>query len=326
MAEIGAKAETYGDFRIFYPIFGEAKIDGRRGLVIIKDLKAKAISASSGKDLTNRMPAICADLTMLLELNGLRDGVFDGEINAELEEGDEYKSCWGKTGMVFSKYTPVDKINDSIKFAVFDFVSLNIFEEKFYFEDIRPLKERDKLLRQLFTSNISPHIFYVEKKLLYSEAEINQYYEELRAAGWEGIMLKDPDSSYKNYERTAAWLKRKPVKTEDFPIIGFNVGEGKNQNRLGALVVQTPDGELRVGGGFKDKPEAKTRFRRLTGTKEEFEKLDLGLLNDRETIWKFREFLIGQVIEVKSQDDQQKVCPTARSPRFVRFRPDKKTA
>lgn len=323
MAYVGAKAETYGDWKIYYPIFGEAKIDGRRCLVIVENLKAKAISGASGKDLTERIPAICADLTMLLELNGLRDGIFDGEINAELEEGDGYQSAWGKTGLVFSKNIPVKQVNDQIRFAVFDFVSLKVFQEQFFFEDVTTLKERDVLLRRLFAVNISPHIFYIEKKLLHSEAEIDKYYEELRAAGWEGIMLKDPDSSYKNYTRSACWLKRKPVKTEDFPIVDFEVGKGKNSRRLGALVVRTPAGELlRVGGGFKDKPEARTKFARLKGTKEEFADLDLGLLNDRETVWKFREFLIGQVIEVRSQDDKQKVC-IARSPNFVRFRPDK---
>lgn len=320
--EVGTKAETYGDFKIYFPIFGEAKIDGRRCLIIIRDLKARAISGS-GKDLTDRLPAICSDLTMLLELNGLHNGVFDGEINVELEKGDKYKSCWSNTGMAFSKHIPVEKINEKIRFAAFDFLSLDIFDKTEYFEDITPLKRRDIMLRKLFTCNISKHIFYIEKKLLHTQEEIDTYYQQLRNFGWEGIMLKDPDMSYKNYQRTAAWLKRKPVKTEDFPIVGFECGKGKNSKRLGAIVVQTPDGELRVGGGLKDKPDPKTRFRNLQGIQEEFECLDIGLLNDRETIWKFRHFLMGQIIEVKSQDDKEKVCSTARSPRFVRFRPDK---
>jgi DNA ligase-1 len=67
-------------------------------------------------------------------------------------------------------------------------------------------------------------------------------------AGHEGILLKDPDSTYSPGRRGRNWLKRKPaVETLDLVVIGAEWGEGRRANHFGTfrLAARTDD-----EGGF----------------------------------------------------------------------------
>ncbi|MCA1812398.1 MAG: ATP-dependent DNA ligase [Halobacteriales archaeon] len=65
------------------------------------------------------------------------------------------------------------------------------------------------------------------------------------AAGHEGVMLKDPRSSYSPGKRGAFWLKVKPAVTLDCTIIGVEWGSGKREGKLSNyhLAVRVPEGE-----------------------------------------------------------------------------------
>jgi len=57
-------------------------------------------------------------------------------------------------------------------------------------------------------------------------------------AGHEGIMLKDPDSTYTPGKRGQNWLKRKPdVETLDLVVTGAEWGEGRRANHLGTFLL-----------------------------------------------------------------------------------------
>lgn len=65
-------------------------------------------------------------------------------------------------------------------------------------------------------------------------------------AGHEGIMLKNPESTYTPGKRGQNWLKRKPdVETLDLVVTGAEWGEGRRANHLGTfmLSVRVEDGE-----------------------------------------------------------------------------------
>ncbi|WP_135828505.1 ATP-dependent DNA ligase LigA [Halorussus halobius] len=74
-------------------------------------------------------------------------------------------------------------------------------------------------------------------------------------AGHEGIMLKDPESTYSPGRRGKNWLKRKPdVETLDLVVTGAEWGEGRRANVLGTFLLSAradePDGgEDRASGG-----------------------------------------------------------------------------
>jgi bifunctional non-homologous end joining protein LigD len=77
--------------------------------------------------------------------------------------------------------------------------------------------------------------------------------------GLEGVVAKRLDSRYEAGRRTGAWLKVKNKRRQELVIGGWMPGEGKRENRIGALLVgyHDSDGNLRyagrVGTGFKER-------------------------------------------------------------------------
>ncbi len=71
-------------------------------------------------------------------------------------------------------------------------------------------------------------------------------------AGGEGLMLRKPESEYET-RRSPTLLKVKPYDDAEAIVIARLPGKGRNEGRLGALRVRTPDGrEFSVGTGFTD--------------------------------------------------------------------------
>jgi len=113
--------------------------------------------------------------------------------------------------------------------------------------------------------------------------------------GYEGVVLKGADTKY-DYKRSYSWLKYKMMKTDEFNIIGFEEGNGRNLNSLGAIIVQSLDGniESKVGSGFSDE--------------------------QRQYIWEHQDELAWTKVEIKFQEVTKD--NSLRFPTFVKFRDD----
>jgi bifunctional non-homologous end joining protein LigD len=79
------------------------------------------------------------------------------------------------------------------------------------------------------------------------------------AQGLEGLIAKRRDSTYEPGRRNGCWIKVKNVLRQEVVITGWEPGEGRRENRIGALVVGVHDeegGPLRyagkVGTGFTE--------------------------------------------------------------------------
>ncbi|CAG0975909.1 MAG: ATP-dependent DNA ligase [Candidatus Methanoperedens sp.] len=91
-------------------------------------------------------------------------------------------------------------------------------------------------------------------------AVIERIYKEALAAGHEGVMLKNPGSSYSPGKRGKNWLKLKPImETLDLVVIGGEWGEGRRTKFIGSylLACHDPDTERflpigRVATGITD--------------------------------------------------------------------------
>ena len=139
--------------------------------------------------------------------------------------------------------------------------------------------------------------------ILTDEIEFGDYNKEMVEAGYEGIMIKDPDSKYE-CKRSTAWLKQKPFIEVSLAVTGYEEGTGRNQGRLGALICEGEDDgktiSVNCGSGFSD--------------------------SDRSELWEGRDSLVGQVVEVRADAITQNQDGTysLRFPRFKTFRGFKK--
>ena len=117
--------------------------------------------------------------------------------------------------------------------------------------------------------------------------------------GYEGIMIKDPESIYE-CKRSTSWLKSKPFIEVSLEVKNYEEGT-EDKGKLGAIIAEGKDMgkffKLNIGSGFSDK--------------------------QRSDFWISRDKLIGKIIEVradsisKSQDGDNW---SLRFPRFKSFR------
>jgi DNA ligase-1 len=129
------------------------------------------------------------------------------------------------------------------------------------------------------------------------ELEFKQYNKEAIDAGFEGIMIKDPNALYE-CKRSTSWLKQKPFIEVSLTVLETEEGTGRNVGKMGALVCEgVEDGKLikvNVGSGFTDE--------------------------DRDEFWSCK--VDGQVVEVRADaiTQNQDGSYSLRFPRFLRFR------
>jgi ATP-dependent DNA ligase len=214
--------------------------------------------------------------------------VFDGEVCG----GENFGGTVSLMGSSPDKAQELLKNGMKVRYYVFDIL---------YYKgrDLRglPLETRKVFLRKA-VGQLPNHI---KKNWVYLEALENspKTFIQIVNKGGEGVILKNRHSVYAEGKRNKDWLKVKKFETYDAVIMGYHPGTGKYKSSFGALLIgQYIDGKL-------------TEVARVSGMTDE----------ERFTIWKNKNKMIGQVIEFKAQE------PTAnkryRHPEFLRFRSDK---
>lgn len=273
-------ADEYEDNKnhVYYPLYAEPKLDGYRFEILIKDKTIKLFNRSGAE-----YPHIADILLTKTHLIKFNNHVFSCEILGK---------DWNETSSLLrKKYLTKEDIKTLKGFTVniFDCVSLKDFLSG---NCKIPFSTRRRFL-EIYLQN-DDNIKLIKNKLINNENELEEYFKTCLSDGYEGIMLKLSNGSYET-KRSRNWLKYKPFKTIDCKIIGFEEGDDKNKNKLGAFVCQIENNEIiKCGGGLSD--------------------------IQREEFWKNKENLLNKTIEVKIQDD---LVSKARFPVFIRFRDDK---
>ena len=267
----------------------EPKLDGVRVLTVV-DYESRTVTmyTRNGKELVN-FPHIVKAFEANMD-NWGRSYVFDGEVVSSSFQA-----------LMKEVHRKENVQAQDARLMLFDIVPLTEFKAG---ASVMGQKRRSAFLRENFSKLFADSgcIEIITQRefdldVFTDEIEFKDYNKAAVAAGYEGIMIKDPNGKWEG-KRSVAWLKQKPFIEVSLAVIETEEGTGRNVGKMGALVCEgTEDGKLikvNVGSGFSDK--------------------------DRDEFWQCK--VDGQVIEVRADAVTQNQDGTysLRFPRFMRFR------
>jgi DNA ligase-1 len=269
-------------------VYVEPKLDGVRVITICDvDKDEVKMFSRNGKELTN-FPRILEQFDSMLDQMS-ESMVFDGEVMS-----DDFQTLMREIHRKGGAKT------DDAVLNLFDCMPLEYFKEGSYPYALNTRKE----LLQSFT--YGPNISIVEFVAMDLDDDDGQkqfadYNRLCIDKGFEGIMVK-PITGIYECKRSSLWLKVKPFIEVSLKVVDTEEGTGRNAGKLGALIVEGTDMDkfirTNVGSGLTD--------------------------SDRETFWKAKDKLIGQIVEVRADAITQNQETTdewsLRFPRFLRFR------
>ncbi len=141
--------------------------------------------------------------------------------------------------------TPDEHAWRQVRFMVFDLPLAGL-----------PLSERLSRLIALLDRYPSPFLQPLAQSRVTDKAQLMARLQRVVAAGGEGLMLRRADSLFKP-GRSSDLLKLKPYFDAEARVVGHLPGRGKYTGKLGALLVEMPDGKrFRLGTGFSDAQRA----------------------------------------------------------------------
>ena len=113
-------------------------------------------------------------------------------------------------------------------------------------------EERVTFIADLVKRHQPPYALALAQERCLSLDHLRGELARIEALGGEGLMLRQPRSKY-TVGRSTTLLKVKTFKDAEARVVGHQPGAGRHKGRLGALLVQLPDGtDFAVGTGFSD--------------------------------------------------------------------------
>lgn len=115
-----------------------------------------------------------------------------------------------------------------------------------------PFAERIALAQVWLAAHPSTYAFVIPQKPIADRAQLQQELQRVTAAGGEGLIVRNPQALYRA-GRSPNIRKVKAFDDAEATVVGHIPGQGKHRGRLGALLVEGPDGtRFRLGTGFSD--------------------------------------------------------------------------
>lgn len=280
--------------KIKFPAVAQLKLDGMRAAVVVEN-GALTVYSRNGKiiDIGNHF----ADAFVGY---GYDNVVFDGELLVRTPD-DGYADRKTGNGILNKavKGTISAKEVQSVVIVLFDMIPLQDFRKGIC---IAPYSQRFESLVTFAAQVKSPKVKIVPSREVASVEEARIMFDDYIAEGHEGIILKDLRSPWED-KRSKWQIKFKAELDCDLLCVDVEEGTGKNKGKLGALVLESADGVIKVnvGTGFRDA--------------------------DREEYWKNKP--VGKVVAVCYNariSDKNTGVESLFLPRFLEVREDKTKA
>lgn len=139
------------------------------------------------------------------------------------------------------KESPVDAEWRTLRYMVFDLP-----------RDVRPFALRARHIPELTAAAARPWLHALAQSTVPDGAALQARLNDVVAAGGEGLVLHRSDGLW-TAGRSDALRKLKPLPDEEGTVLAQLPGHGKYQGRMGALLLQTPQGQrFALGTGFSD--------------------------------------------------------------------------
>jgi bifunctional non-homologous end joining protein LigD len=241
LATAGGIAEVDDDAAI------EMKWDGYRTLATVT-AAGLALTSRNGNDQTATFPDLLDP--MRAAVSG-HSGVFDGEIVAMDARG---RPDFGTLQTRAQLSDPKDvrrALGTPVFLLLFDVLELDGASLVDW-----PYRERRAVLAEVVHENERIHL------PAGFDGDVAEALATSARLGLEGVVAKQPDSSYAVGRRSRAWIKIKHQRSQEVVIIGWRPGTGSLTGSVGSLAMAVPDadGALRyvgrVGSGLTDRERA----------------------------------------------------------------------
>jgi bifunctional non-homologous end joining protein LigD len=239
------------------------KYDGIRAMTVADKDKEPIIfnPRRGGDDIAWKFPELTDDIKRAIYEHV--PVIIEGEINYRKDDTDEFHPVMARLNTEDRDKIIADSKENPMEYRIFDVL-------EYEGEDTKglPLRERRKILNDMIGAgigNVLPEECVAENKMDYANEEIKKEKE--------GVVFKDLDSKYESGKRTGSWVKYKRPEEETFVAYGMERGSGKNEDRLGSVLIgKYKDDKLieagKVGSGFSDE-ERRHIWQKYGGDKEQ---------------------------------------------------------
>ncbi|EWS99700.1 DNA ligase [Intrasporangium oryzae NRRL B-24470] len=200
-------------------------------------------------EVTERLPEITEGLARL----PIGTAVLDGEVIAVGPDGRPQP--FQVTGARTASSADVARLREEVPLTPYFFDLLHLDGADLVDEPARTRWER--------LAATVPGAWLVPRVATDDPAAAQAFFDDLVAAGHEGVVVKDPDLPYAAGRRGPGWVKVKPRHTLDLVVLAVEWGSGRRKGwlsniHLGARDAET--GELVMLGKTLDSEESRTEF------------------------------------------------------------------